>query len=72
MSKEDGRLIISLRRKTEIGFTFSFLVNQTSIDSAIPIKWRKGFAVSGTICIYLPFLTTEPLQILLFNLVCIY
>uniref|UniRef100_A0A6V7QUZ6 Phosphotransferase n=1 Tax=Ananas comosus var. bracteatus TaxID=296719 RepID=A0A6V7QUZ6_ANACO len=35
-------------RKREIGFTFSFPVKQTSIDSGILIKWTKGFAVSGT------------------------
>ncbi|KAH1057979.1 hypothetical protein J1N35_036044 [Gossypium stocksii] len=34
--------------KGEIGFTFSFPVKQTSIDSGILIKWTKGFAVSGT------------------------
>ncbi|KAF5199835.1 Hexokinase-2 protein [Thalictrum thalictroides] len=34
--------------KREIGFTFSFPVKQTSIDSGILIKWTKGFAVSGT------------------------
>ncbi|WVZ14298.1 hypothetical protein V8G54_011864 [Vigna mungo] len=42
VSKEDGR-------KREIGFTFSFPVKQTSIDSGILIKWTKGFAVSGTV-----------------------
>ncbi|TYH64718.1 hypothetical protein ES332_D06G006100v1 [Gossypium tomentosum] len=35
-------------KKGEIGFTFSFPVKQTSIDSGILIKWTKGFAVSGT------------------------
>lgn len=35
-------------KKNEIGFTFSFPVKQTSIDSGILIKWTKGFAVSGT------------------------
>lgn len=38
-------------KKGEIGFTFSFPVKQTSIDSGILIKWTKGFAVSGTVCI---------------------
>ncbi|WOL09652.1 hexokinase-2, chloroplastic [Canna indica] len=36
-------------REREIGFTFSFPVKQTSIDSGILIKWTKGFAVSGTV-----------------------
>ncbi|KAI3986005.1 hypothetical protein MKX01_039087 [Papaver californicum] len=35
-------------KKREIGFTFSFPVKQTAIDSGILIKWTKGFAVSGT------------------------
>ncbi|KFK39985.1 hypothetical protein AALP_AA3G314900 [Arabis alpina] len=34
-------------RKREIGFTFSFPVNQTSIDSGTVIQWTKGFKVSG-------------------------
>ncbi|XP_047327342.1 hexokinase-2, chloroplastic [Impatiens glandulifera] len=34
--------------KREMGFTFSFPVKQTSIDSGILIKWTKGFSVSGT------------------------
>ncbi|KAG4966605.1 hypothetical protein JHK85_041580 [Glycine max] len=47
-SKEDDRFHISPGRKGEIGFTFSFPVKQTSIDSGILIKWTKGFAVSRT------------------------
>ncbi|TKY57636.1 Hexokinase-2 [Spatholobus suberectus] len=47
-AKEDGRFHVSAGRKREIGFTFSFPVKQTSIDSGILIKWTKGFAVSGT------------------------
>ncbi|KAE9600147.1 putative phosphotransferase with an alcohol group as acceptor [Lupinus albus] len=47
-AKEDGRFHFSAGRKREIGFTFSFPVKQTSIDSGILIKWTKGFAVSGT------------------------
>jgi len=53
VSKEDGRFHISPGRKREIGFTFSFPVKQTSIDSGILIKWTKGFAVSGTVCIFI-------------------
>ncbi|KFK39986.1 hypothetical protein AALP_AA3G315000 [Arabis alpina] len=34
-------------RKREIGFAFSFPVNQTSIDSGTVINWCKGFTVSG-------------------------
>ncbi|KAF3779677.1 Hexokinase-2 [Nymphaea thermarum] len=46
---EGGRFHFPPGRKREIGFTFSFPVRQTSIDSGILIKWTKGFAVSGTV-----------------------
>lgn len=46
---EGNRFHLPPGRKREIGFTFSFPVNQTSIDSGILIKWTKGFAVSGTV-----------------------
>ncbi|XLT61926.1 hypothetical protein HN873_018450 [Arachis hypogaea] len=46
-AKDDGRFNLSPGKKGEIGFTFSFPVRQTSIDSGILVKWTKGFAVSG-------------------------
>ncbi|XP_022884724.1 hexokinase-2, chloroplastic [Olea europaea var. sylvestris] len=46
--KEGGKFHLQQGRTREIGFTFSFPVKQTSIDSGILIKWTKGFAVSGT------------------------
>ncbi|XP_043711466.1 hexokinase-2, chloroplastic-like [Telopea speciosissima] len=46
--KEGGRFHLPHGRKSEIGFTFSFPIKQTSIDSGTLIKWTKGFAVSGT------------------------
>lgn len=52
VAEEDARFHFSPGRKREIGFTFSFPVKQTSIDSGILIKWTKGFAVSGTVCIF--------------------
>lgn len=45
--EEPGRFRLEHGRKREIGFTFSFPVNQTSIDSGTLIKWTKGFNVSG-------------------------
>lgn len=48
VAEESGRFHLPLGRKGEIGFTFSFPVRQTSIDSGILIKWTKGFSVSGT------------------------
>uniref|UniRef100_A0A7N0UIL2 Phosphotransferase n=3 Tax=Kalanchoe fedtschenkoi TaxID=63787 RepID=A0A7N0UIL2_KALFE len=46
--KESEKFHMAKGRDREIGFTFSFPVKQTSIDSGILIKWTKGFAVSGT------------------------
>jgi hexokinase len=46
--KEGGKFNLQPGRTREIGFTFSFPVNQISIDSGILIKWTKGFSVSGT------------------------
>ncbi|KAK4390786.1 Hexokinase-2, chloroplastic [Sesamum angolense] len=46
--KETGKFSLPQGRTRELGFTFSFPVKQTSIDSGILIKWTKGFAVSGT------------------------
>ncbi|CAN1314923.1 Hexokinase-2, chloroplastic [Linum perenne] len=46
--KEGGEFKLPNGREREIGFTFSFPVRQTSIDSGLLIKWTKGFAVSGT------------------------
>ncbi|KAI3844849.1 hypothetical protein MKW92_048529 [Papaver armeniacum] len=48
VEKESERFNFPSGEKREIGFTFSFPVKQTAIDSGILIKWTKGFAVSGT------------------------
>ncbi|XP_042382080.1 hexokinase-2, chloroplastic-like [Zingiber officinale] len=48
VEKESTKFHLAEGSKREIGFTFSFPVKQTSIDSGILIKWTKGFAVSGT------------------------
>lgn len=48
VAKESDKFFLPQGWKREIGFTFSFPVKQTSIDSGILIKWTKGFAVSGT------------------------
>ncbi|GFY86241.1 hexokinase 3 [Actinidia rufa] len=49
VKKEGRKYHLPRGRKREIGFTFSFPVKQTSVDSGILIKWTKGFAVSGTV-----------------------
>ncbi|KAJ7547623.1 hypothetical protein O6H91_08G095700 [Diphasiastrum complanatum] len=38
-----------LGRQRELGFTFSFPVKQTSIDSGNLLKWTKGFAIKETV-----------------------
>lgn len=48
VEKEGGKFELPQGRTRELGFTFSFAVKQTSINSGILIKWTKGFAVSGT------------------------
>ncbi|KAJ0742018.1 putative hexokinase [Helianthus annuus] len=48
VKKEGGKFVLPNGRSRETGFTFSFPVKQTSIDSGILIKWTKGFSVSGT------------------------
>ncbi|KAI7727984.1 hypothetical protein M8C21_018253 [Ambrosia artemisiifolia] len=48
VKKEGGKFVLPTGRSRETGFTFSFPVKQTSIDSGILIKWTKGFSVSGT------------------------
>jgi hexokinase len=36
-------------QKRELGFTFSFPINQTSVASGKLIKWTKGFHIEGTV-----------------------
>ncbi|HBM16239.1 MAG TPA: hypothetical protein DD381_07875 [Lentisphaeria bacterium] len=38
---------ISYEKKVDLAFTFSFAVDQTSIDSGKLISWSKGFEASG-------------------------
>lgn len=66
MAKESEKFHPLEGRKREIGFTFSFPVKQTSIDSGILIKWTKGFAVSGTVS----FFVCEYIWHLLFTINC--
>lgn len=39
----------SMNEKIQIGFTFSFPVNQTGVASGTLIEWTKGFAASGVV-----------------------
>jgi hexokinase len=42
----------------EIGFTFSFPVQQTAVNSGTLIYWTKGFKVNDAVCLFylLPFM----------------
>lgn len=55
LESEGDKFHLCPGRKREIGFTFSFPVKQTSIDSGILIKWTKGFAVSGMVPFFSPY-----------------
>ncbi|KAE9444862.1 hypothetical protein C3L33_23240, partial [Rhododendron williamsianum] len=46
--KEGGKYHLPQGRKREIGFTFSFPVRQSSIDSGILIKWTKEWGAFST------------------------
>ncbi|KAI3882872.1 hypothetical protein MKX03_010820 [Papaver bracteatum] len=49
VQEEYEKYNIPRKTKREIGFTFSFPVNQTSINQGILIEWNKGFNVSDTV-----------------------
>ncbi|KAI3882869.1 hypothetical protein MKX03_010817 [Papaver bracteatum] len=49
VQEEYEKYKIPRETKREIGFTFSFPVNQTSINEGILIEWNKGFNVSDTV-----------------------
>ncbi|HEA68162.1 MAG TPA: hypothetical protein ENI07_15255 [Desulfobacterales bacterium] len=40
---------IGLNKKRNLGFTFSFPVNQTNISTGILINWTKGFTAKGVV-----------------------
>ena len=49
VEKEGDGSEISLDRRRDLGFTFSFPVKQLSVSSGILIKWTKGFAIADTV-----------------------
>ncbi|KAF6991179.1 hypothetical protein CFC21_008290 [Triticum aestivum] len=46
---EGDEFHLPMGRQRELGFTFSFPVNQLSISSGTLIKWTKGFSINGTV-----------------------
>ncbi|KAL8129937.1 hypothetical protein V2J09_019092 [Rumex salicifolius] len=49
VAKEGDDFELYSNREREIGFTFSFPVMQTSINSGTLIKWTKGFSIDDTV-----------------------
>ncbi|KAK9690163.1 hypothetical protein RND81_09G108700 [Saponaria officinalis] len=49
IAQEGQGFQLSSGRERELGFTFSFPVMQTSIDSGTLIKWTKGFSIEDSI-----------------------
>lgn len=45
IEKEGDGSELSLDRRRELGFTFSFPLKQTSVSSGILMKWTKGFSI---------------------------
>lgn len=40
---------LSLDRRRELGFTFSFPVKQMSVSSGTLLKWTKGFSIEDMV-----------------------
>lgn len=40
---------LSLDKRRELGFTFSFPVKQMSVSSGVLMKWTKGFAIGDMV-----------------------
>ena len=49
MKSEKHPYVATKGQKRELGFTFSFPVEQTAINGGTLIKWTKGFNVEGTV-----------------------
>ncbi|XP_004302852.1 PREDICTED: hexokinase-1-like [Fragaria vesca subsp. vesca] len=49
VGKEGPEYQLPPGRQRELGFTFSFPVQQTSINSGTLIKWTKGFSIDDTV-----------------------
>lgn len=49
VSREGDDFILHTGQSREIGFTFSFPVKQTAVDSGTLIHWTKGFKVNDAV-----------------------
>lgn len=49
IAEEDQRFSPPAGKQRELGFTFSFPVMQTSINSGNIIRWSKGFSIDDAV-----------------------
>ncbi|KAK7404320.1 hypothetical protein VNO78_05119 [Psophocarpus tetragonolobus] len=61
IEKEGASSELSLDRRRELGFTFSFPVKQMSVSSGILVKWTKGFSIVDMVGIDVPACLQEAL-----------
>ncbi|KAK7341263.1 hypothetical protein VNO80_24189 [Phaseolus coccineus] len=61
IEKEGDGSELSLDRRRELGFTFSFPVKQTSVSSGILMKWTKGFSILDMVGVDVPACLQEAL-----------
>ncbi|XP_028187513.1 hexokinase-3-like [Glycine soja] len=61
IEKEGNASELSLDRRRELGFTFSFPVKQMSVSSGILLKWTKGFSIVDMVGIDVPACMQEAL-----------
>ncbi|TKY67802.1 Hexokinase-3 protein [Spatholobus suberectus] len=61
IEKERDGSELSLDRRRELGFTFSFPVKQMSVSSGILITWTKGFSIVDMVGIDVPACLQEAL-----------
>lgn len=41
---------LNLNHQRDIGFTFSFPVNQTKVNHGAIVAWTKGFNITDSVC----------------------
>ena len=49
VAQEEDRFHLPFGRKRELGFTFSFPVMQTSINTGTLARWTKGFSIDDAV-----------------------
>ena len=47
--EKEGKAKGSQRSRKAVGFTFSFPIIKTALDSGVLVNWTKGFSVEGVV-----------------------